>query len=418
MYVRKLTFAAASLSAATVLACQAYNMEEVDPQTVIAVETYGTYTKGKPPTLLIVQDRSGSMEICFDPAARPGSGGSCQVPGQDQPVEDRRSRMVVAREVMEHTVEANRNDVWFGLVVYGVPESAAESCGPPVPLVDPSASSAEGVIAAYRGDERIVSPAGGTPTTAALLSAYERLVDEEGKLRHGDRDNYVVLVTDGLMNCNASASMPCLCSQEAGCFDTEKGSVVELGEEGTFILPDLCLDDDESLHQVHRLLQAGVKTFVIGLGDTFSTEDALSSRTLDQLAEAGGVPRRDHAQKFYSAADEAELEAALDDIIRQIAAPCTYDLDGPVCDGRLVKVALRIDGEMVETTCDSGLVGEADWFFTGAAEGKPNPQQITFSAPLCQRMAEAEKVEISIRGVENACPDQETHPACDLSAGG
>src|SRR5690606_41295233 len=109
-------------------------------------------------------------------------------------------------------------------------------------------------------------------------------------------------------------------------------------------------------------------------------------------AEAGGVPREDHAQKFYSAADEAELEAALAAIIERIAAPCVYELDGPVCDGRLVKIALRIDGERVETQCNAELDAEADWLVVRKQDGSLDPRTITVAPPLCPRPAAAEPV--------------------------
>src|SRR5690606_8113361 len=96
------------------------------------------------------------------------------------------------------------------------------------------------------------------------------------------------------------------------------------------------------------------------------------------------------------------------------SAPCTYRLDGPVCDGRLVSVTLRIDGEQVQTSCSEALDGEADWFYVDGPGGR-SAQEITFSPPLCARMAEAETVEISIRGVENACPDETVEPACALA---
>jgi hypothetical protein len=405
-------FVGAAALAAGAFACQAYNLEEVDPQTVVAVETFGTYTKGKPPTLLIVQDRSGSMEICFDPDPTPGSGERCQL-ADGTPASDRRSRMVVAREVMDHTVSTHQHEVWFGLVAYGVPQGAS-SCGPPVALADPGAGSGAQVAEAYRSHELIVEPQGGTPTTEALREAYDRLVGADGKPLHGDRENYVVLVTDGLMNCNPGHAMPCLCSQEAGCPPLVGGTPIPFGEEGEFAIPELCLDDATSLAEVRRLRDAGIQTFVIGLGDTFTGGDQLSTQVLDELAEAGGMPRTGHPQKFYSAGDEAELAGALEDIIRQIAAPCTYRLDGPVCDGRLVKVALRIDDERVETSCNQALDGEADWFFVDGAGGR-SAQEISFSPALCAKMAAAETVEISIRGVENACPDETTEPACSLA---
>ncbi|HLV60872.1 MAG TPA: vWA domain-containing protein [Fredinandcohnia sp.] len=396
---------------ALVGACQAYNMEEVDPQTIVALETEGTYVRAQPPTLLILQDRSASMRYCFEPTPTPGSGHGCRPLGgaPEDVVPDRRSRMVVARSVIEKTVRQHAQEVWFGLVAYGVGDPV---CGSPEALVDPGPDSADGVIEAYYG-QLMEEPEGGTPTTQALAAAYERLVDEEGKLRYPDRENYVVLVTDGLMNCNGDHEVECVCAVESGCAGV--GGQLAFGEEGELIVPIQCLDDAASLKEVERLRAAGVRTFVIGLGEVFTEEQTLSTLVLDRLAEAGGVPREDHAQKFYSAADEAELEAALAAIIERIAAPCVYELDGPVCDGRLVKIALRIDGERVETQCNAELDAEADWFFVRRQDGSLDPRTITFSPPLCQRLAEADTVSISIRGVENACPDETVEPACTLA---
>lgn len=390
-------------------ACQAYNMEAVDPQTIIAVETEGSYVRGQPPTLLIVQDRSGSMKYCFEQEATPGSDDECELRGGGVET-GRRSRMAVARSVIEKTVTEYASEVWFGLVAYGV----GGSCGLPEALVDPASDSAADVVAAYYSD-LMEEPDGGTPTTEALREAYDRLVDEEGNLRFPDRENYVVLVTDGLMNCNADHPSTCVCAAENGCARFGGGDLIPYGEEGEVAAAVLCLDDAESVAQVERLREAGVRTFVIGLGEDFAGDQALSNQVLDRLAEAGGVPREGHPQKFYSAADESELESALASIIEQIAAPCTYRLDGPVCDGRLVSVSLRIDDELVETSCNESLDEETDWFFVERPDGGLDPRTITFSPPLCERLAAANTVSISIRGVENACPDEETSPACSLA---
>lgn len=411
MSKRSKSAAAFLLSSSLVVACQAYNMEEVDPQTIVAVETEGTYVRGQPPTLLIVQDRSGSMEYCFEPTPTPGSGHECRILGGDRGdvAQDRRSRMVVARSVMEKTLTAHADEVWFGLVAYGV----GGSCGRPEALVDPGPGSAAEVVEAYYGP-LMEAPEGGTPTTEALREAYDRLVNEEGQLRFADRENYVVLVTDGLMNCNAEHDTTCVCAGESGCASAAGGGLIPYGEEGELLSALQCLDDAAAIREVERLREAGIRTFVIGLGEDFSGDVAISNQVLDRLAEAGGVPREGHAQKFYSAADEAELEAALASIIEQIAAPCTYELDGPVCDGRLVSISMRIDDELVETSCNEGLDGETDWFFVERGDGRLDPRTITFSSPLCERLAEAGTVSISIRGVENACPDEETRPACSL----
>jgi len=388
-------------------ACQAYNMEEVDPQTIVAVETFGTYSRSKPPSLLVVQDRSGSMEACFDQAPFGGSTRGCRR-GDDSTDPSRRSRMEVAQDVMARIVESNANDVQFGLVMYGYdPARPRTNCGPPSTVAIPSGESHQDVAQAYRSSPAMMEPSGGTPTAESLRRAYELLVDPDtGTPLDPERKNYVVLVTDGLMNCNAGHAVPCTCASESDC------GPLKYGEVGTPSSPIQCLDDADAIAEVTRLREAGVPTFVIGLGDVFGGQ-SLATDVLDALAEAGGVPQEGGAQKFYSAADPDQLQASLEAIIKQIAAPCDYELDGPVCDGRLVKVSLRIGDELVETSCAPDP-GEATWFFAGGDSGL-DAQRIVFSPPLCKRLAEAEKVEISIRGVENACEDASSGPACSLA---
>ncbi|HWV39895.1 MAG TPA: vWA domain-containing protein [Vulgatibacter sp.] len=397
-------------------ACQAYNMEEVDPQTIIAVETFGTYVRSKPPALLVVQDRSGSMDACFDQTATGGATRGCRR-ADDTIDPTRRSRMEVAQDVMAEIVEANADEVQFGLVMYGYdPATPRANCGPPDTVAVPSGESHQEVAEAYRSSPAMLEPSGGTPTTAALHRAYEMLVDPDtGERRDPSRENYVVLVTDGLMNCNSEHPVPCVCASESDC------GALKYGETGTPSNPIQCLDDAATIAEVERLRESKVPTFVIGLGDAFGGK-SLATDVLDALAEAGGVPQEGKAQKFYSAADPAQLQASLEAIIKRISAPCDYELDGPVCDGRLVKVALRItEGEGddattedVETSC-SPDPGEATWYFASGDAGL-DPQRIIFSPSLCKRLAEAAKVEISIRGVENACEEETGGPACSLAA--
>lgn len=403
----------AAAAGASAVACQSYNMEGVDPQTLVAVETSGTFTAGRPPALLIVQDRSGSMEICFGSSGG-GTGLRCDANGDGNVDSNGSSRMHVAQRVMTNAVGSHGDEVLFGLVLYGVDGDA--SCGDPVEITAPGLNTRDTVVNAYESNPAIVDPNGGTPTTAALDAAYASLVDPAtGKVKMADRDNYVVLVTDGLMNCNFDHTLPCICANEGGCPDATGGAQVPFGEEGMLLDGRFCLDDDDSIAAVRKLRQAGVKTFVIGLGESFTGGGAdLGVASLNALAEAGGVAR-DGGEKFYSAANEQQLESALAEIIDAIVVPCEYELDGPVCDGRLLSIEMSIDGEAVPTTCGEG---ENSWQYVERADGTLDPQRITFSSDLCQRFEAANSVKISIKGVESGCEYAEdgalVGPACDL----
>ena len=396
----------ALLGLAFAMGCQSYNMEGVEPQTVVAVETAGDFTVGKAPALLVVQDRSGSMMACFGTDS--GGGKQCDSDGRGGPDVAGESRMHVAQRVMTDVVNDHAGEVYFGLVLYGVNDPL---CGEPETVASPGEGfdSVDKVTGAYASHPAIVSPLGGTPTTRALEEAFRTLVDDEGNLRDPSRENYVVLVTDGLMNCNENHPMPCVCSQETGCVKADGGDNAAYGESGIFVDPIYCLDDAASVAQVQALNAAGVKTFVIGLG---LKDSPVSDDTLNALAEAGGMPR-DGAIKYYPATDETSLKASLDEIVSQIVVPCEYELDGPVCDGRLVAMTMTVDGEEVTPTCSEELEGDS-WYYVRNGDGSLNPRRITFAPQLCERFGSAERVTVKIRGVENGCPPDVT-PACSLA---
>lgn len=399
-----------SVAASLAVACQPYNMEGVTPQTIVALETKKDYPGVTSPILLIVQDRSGSMNGCFSnlPA---GDGEGCGADGDGDGELDtaQPSRMDVAQRVMREVVGKHLGDVIYGLTVYG----SGALCGAPSSLVAvDSVETGAAVRAAYASDPELERPSGGTPTTLALRSAWEQLVDPATlRPRDDTRPNFVVLITDGMMNCNPDHAFPCVCSQEQGCGGVAYGDEIEGG-----VTPELCLDDEPSIAEVSKLRAAGVNTFVIGLGSNL-TDQALAIGVLNRLAEEGGVPRADPAdpgRRFYPADDQVNLAAALEEIIKDIAAPCEYDLDGPVCEGRLVAIDLTIDGSPVPTSCDPSL-GSAAWYYVAG-----DPRKITFSQDLCRRLGAAEElVSISIRGVETACEEDvgglSVGPACDLT---
>lgn len=414
----KAGLAVGALSCAAAIACQPYNMEGVNPQTIVAVETSRTFVGSKPPVLLIVQDRSGSMEICFgNETAQQGENGCSTGPTTRDP--NRRSRMQIAQEVMREALGRHLDDAFYGLVIYGVGETA--SCGDaeltvPVNTLEAPRTTAELVQQAYSSNPNITDPNGGTPSTASLAQAYAALVTQDGELRFADRANYVVLITDGLMNCNESFSGNCVCSQENGCAGSQFGEVMN----PTPTQRPFCLDDVAATQQVNLLASKNIKTFVIGLGESFG-DNPLAVTTLNTLSNAGGAPRvppaDDPAQRtFYPADDKVALQQSINGIIDSITAPCEYELDGPVCEGRLVAINLSIDGTPVATTCNEAFADPTvtnAWYFTDLTA-----QKITFSQDICSALRVATQVDVSIRGVETACPSNPdgstVAPACKL----
>jgi Mg-chelatase subunit ChlD len=119
---------------------------------------------------------------------------------------------------------------------------------------------------------------GSTPTAQALSVAdtYWDLYDQE-------RDNFVILLTDGEPECGEGAPAP--------------------------------TPDEQALDAIRSLAIHDIGTYVIGLGEINNTNPEL----LNQMAEAGGHPRPG-AVKYHQANSLEELNAALDAVSMQTVA--------------------------------------------------------------------------------------------------
>lgn len=125
--------------------------------------------------ILIVQDRSGSMEEEIDGM----------------------TKWEIAQAAIEQVVTAYSEEVYFGLMLYpGLDESCDEGvgCGPGNIFVDIGPDTADEIIAVL-GDSNTCSL--GTPTgeTLAPLRDYPGLEDVQ-------RPNFVLLITDGQSTCD------------------------------------------------------------------------------------------------------------------------------------------------------------------------------------------------------------------------
>ncbi len=181
-------------------------------------------------------------------------------------------------------------------------------------------------------------PVGGTPTSLSL-----KFVGEQPDLRAQDRDDFVLLLTDGLPNCNPNnpnggSATACRCTQS---------------QCPTSYPALLCLDKDASVVAVSELeAQRAIRTIVIGFGADFTSTDpekAAGAETLNAMALAGKFPRTVTCstnaecgtgdtcdlnakvcnRRFYLAANQTELLAALEDILDRVGEKdvCLIELD-------------------------------------------------------------------------------------------
>ena len=172
------------------------------------------------------------------------------------------------------------------------------------------------------------SVCGGTPTGSSLtyLGTY-------APLQHPTRADYVLLLTDGLPNCNPAN--PSNCTNATAC----RCTTTNCGTDTTAPFCTLgCLDQNGAVAAITQLRAKSIRTIVVGFGSDFA--GGAAQDVLNAMAEEGGFARRcpngTNAEcgsnntcdvstrlcnrKFYQAANGAELSAALSDISASLRA--------------------------------------------------------------------------------------------------
>jgi hypothetical protein len=221
----------------------------------------------KPAEVLLVLDRSGSMENELDSGE---------------------TRWEAIVPTLVSAIEATTAGIWWGLKSY--PElDDTESCAPEsiVPTIHvPIAEMSGGTVVT---EVEATTPLGdGTPTGDAIRFATDHL-RERAMLT--DNPKFLLLATDGEPNC------------------PDDDNDVDAVDYTTAALADA--------------LAAGFPTFVVGV----DTTDDDTIENLNAMAEAGGRPRAGDPS-FYLTSTQAEIELALQEITGEIAS-CVFDLDPP-----------------------------------------------------------------------------------------
>ncbi len=267
-------------------------------------------TPGQIPEVLIILDKSGSME------GRPWREAVGAVRELVGTLEER----VAFGLATFPNVELDR----FGRFPIPIPGpgSLESACDAGEVDVAPVLNAAQPIGEALRDD----APFGNTPTTSTLRGV--------GTLVGGPdtASQLVVLVTDGAPNCGASPpATGCRCTNfEASC------------------PPEACLDPD-AVTAVAEIAARGTPVYVVG----FRTSEFRD--VLDQMAAAGGTGRTTH----IPANDATELTEALSRISGSVL-PCSHELEAPPVDISFVRVT--IDGVQVD---HESVAGPDGWRLDG-----------------------------------------------------
>ncbi|HET6283656.1 MAG TPA: vWA domain-containing protein [Polyangia bacterium] len=225
-----------------------------------------------PPDVLIVQDRSGSMndDVPMGTCGKP----TC-------------SKWDETTAALKKVVMATETTIRWGLKFF--PESNGDQCavgaGVAVPIADMNAAM---IIASIDGTR----PGGRTPTQAAERTSAAYLAafaDPNPK--------YILLATDGEPNCGMGGNAS---------------------------------DAPGAVQAVTDVAGMGIPTFVVGIATNMS--DPMADATLSMLATAGGRPRA-AVPPYYPVTTANDLVAALSTIGGQISS-CSFGLGSrpPVVD--------------------------------------------------------------------------------------
>jgi len=285
-----------------------------------------------PPNVVLVLDKSGSMVLE-------------QWDADQDPSTEVVTRWSSLHNVVSFILGNFDEEVNFGMTLF--PSLEAESalstaaCGmSDAPEVGVGPQNGAAVLDAIPGagatSNRIQ---GGTPATAGIRVARDHLATLDPTI-----DRFMILVTDGAANCSDDYTD---CSG-AGC---------ELFEVYDADLPAVVGD---------AFSVDAIPTFVVGIdilneviGESeYDGKPAVNTfEKLNEVAVAGGRPR-DGEEKFFNALNEADLQAALQQIAGQVVS-CTVPLDPAPEHPNFVSI--EIDGQDVPRATDCET--EDGWIF-------------------------------------------------------
>ncbi len=370
-----------ALLALMLAGCQTYDFEPVEPFSIgQTTDKQVIVSRRLKPNVMLLVDNSGSMLLPTDPSVASctlngtlcGAATPCPAscPTRSSELKSAMSTFLSSSGTLARlglTVFPTPNGSANGLLGCDASSELAVHLPAPTPAdegTDPALTvTAQQIATAISG----LAPLGGTPTAGSLqfLSTYAGLGQEDF------REDFVLLLTDGLPNCNGANPNAVCSSPTAACECTT------LSCSGTDPVRNTCskgcLDRDATVEQVKALRLRGIRTIVVGFGADLATGSGPT--VLDAMAREGGFPRGCAAgavceHSYFQARDGAELTAALKMITDGLEHICDFVLTARPSDPRLISV--MVDGQFVPpgTTYDYDFANN----------------KVTFLGAMCERL--------------------------------
>ena len=307
-----------------------------------------------PPDILILLDRSGSMNDDITGNTCLGDGGvsSMSTPGAC----GARSKWALVTTSLNQVVAQTDASVNWGLKFFpDVGNNACAASGAPAVSIGPANGTAiADAIASQTTAEGAVKGSNGTPTNAGEASAAAYL-----STLTTVNPKFILLATDGLPTCASAVA-----TQE---------------------------DSLGAITAVQVASTAGISTFVVGIATAGFTAD----ETLSQMAIAGGYPRVG-SPSYYPASTTQELTAILSTLVASRGCPFALG-PPPTNDGRtsVDRISIFVDGVRLDrdTTHTSG------WDYNDGSH-----TSITVSGPACTdiKTGAAHAVTVSFKCITDA----------------
>jgi hypothetical protein len=330
------------------------------------------------PILFIVQDKSGSMAGVPDPYGDPSAP----------------SKWSSASAAVPSLVTQFQDRFRFGLMMFPG-ASTTFNCSTGV-LKTSVPSTPSQVQSAYNN----AAAGGGTPT-AVSLDAARAYLDSIST----SAPKFVLLITDGLPNCNL-ANDPATCDTTTpGCLNTSLcsgSSCCGLGAKD-------CLDDYDTEGAAAALAADGITVFVVGFGADVA--GANNQAVLDAIASAGG------SGQSYIVQDQASLASTLNSIAASTATCCqnACNAGAAMCTSSGQAQVCQVDSVSGCTTWTLSSCPSMSACVNGSCQGCSNA--CTLGASRCDSNGNGQTCQMTSSG----CTDWTTTQVCnygELCSGG
>lgn len=373
--------------------CQTYEFQRVEPF-AIGQTTQRTLFASKrlKPNIMLLVDKSGSMLLPTDkadPRCALGCGNSASNPCAPMCP----TRISELKSAMHEFLRDQGTIARLGLTTFPQTTDLQACQGStninaqlPAPTRNDEGTDATLQAAASALDVLVqdLKPQGGTPTAASL-----DFVGQTGSLTdlNDGRDDFVILLTDGVPNCadtnpvgicDCDGAGNCSAPRIAACACTQTSC------SGAALCSRGCLDEGGAVASVKALRQKGIRTIVVGFGADFA--DGAGPMVLKAMADEGGFARAcpNHTTtecgggvcnvatgfcetSYFTARNGGELGSALAKISASfVVDACDFTLLARPTDGSLISVL--VDGVNVARGPETWRYDEASnhLFFQGA----------------------------------------------------